>query len=269
MLILPVVNNHYVMNVQIKLKNMRKVRQGVCFEDAIESDIIVNSEKFSNSTVFDSKDRNSSVDFIRSKSILYPRNFLVTTKSESDSKYYDVYEVGQPPKKVNDSLDDLYDKAVTDLRQEIPNADDRGRYISFEDLGIGDNITNEKLSKLQRIVSENRDNNLWPKLFKEAGIEDLEETVNFMKNFDCTVISDSKISEDSLKETINCLSIIRTRDYKNLNKYYNMAKSNSDIYTKLSYINRVLYNKPLALIKAPKGKQLVKKKEEVEYKNVA
>ena len=47
MLILPIVNKRRVMNVQIKLKDASKVRKGVCYDDAGESDIIVNREKFS------------------------------------------------------------------------------------------------------------------------------------------------------------------------------------------------------------------------------
>ena len=47
MLILPIVNKRRVMNVQIRLKDASKVRRGVCYDDAGESEIIVNREKFS------------------------------------------------------------------------------------------------------------------------------------------------------------------------------------------------------------------------------
>lgn len=98
MLVLPIVNKRRVMNVQIRLKNAEKIRKGVAYDDAVESEIIVNREKFSESSYSTSKDENAPIDFIRSKSILYPRNFLVTTKEENDSNLYDVYEVSQPPK---------------------------------------------------------------------------------------------------------------------------------------------------------------------------
>ena len=55
MLILPIVNKRRVMNVQIKLKDASKVRKGVCYDDAGESDIIVNREKFSESSFKNSK----------------------------------------------------------------------------------------------------------------------------------------------------------------------------------------------------------------------
>ena len=59
MLILPIVNKKRVVNVEIKLKNASKIRKGVCFDDAKESEIIVNREKFSDSSFKDSKEENA------------------------------------------------------------------------------------------------------------------------------------------------------------------------------------------------------------------
>ena len=42
-----------------------------------------------------------------------------------------------------------------------------------------------------------------------------------------------------------------------------MAKRNAAIYTKISYINKIMYDKPLTLIQSEKQKQLVKKPNEV------
>ena len=268
MLILPIVNKNRVMNVSIRLKYAYKVRRGVCFEDVSGSEIIVNREKFSESSFKDSRDANAPVDFIRSKSLLYPRNFLVTTKEENDSSNYDVYEVPQPPKKVNDNLDKLYSKAIIDLQKEIPGVKDRGRYVSFEELGIDKHLTSEKIAKLKQIVKTENESE-WPRLFQEAGIADLSDTLDFINNFECTIISDSTIPEDSLQDTINSLKVINTREYRNLNKYYTRAKSNTDIYTKISYINKIIYDQPLTIIRASQPKQLIKKKEEIDYKRAA
>ena len=260
MLILPIVNKRRVMNVELKLKDASKIRSGVSYDDALESDIIVNREKFSESSF------EAPMEFIRSRSMLYPRKYLITTKEENDSSLYDVYEVAPPPKKVNDSLDSLYGKAITDLRKEIPGSIQRGRYVSFEQLGIGDHITNEKIARLQRIVKEESEED-WPRLFEEAGIADLNDTIDFINHFECTVLSDTSIPEDSLQDTLKAFSNIRTRDYKNLNRYYEMAKSNADIYMKISYIHQIIYDKPISLIqsKNQKAKKLVKKKDEIEY----
>lgn len=266
MLILPIVNKNRVMNVSIRLKDAVKVRRGVCYDDAAQSEIIVNREKFSESSFKDSKDVSAAVDFIRSKSLLHPRSFLVTTKEENDSSRYDVYEVAQPPKKVNDNLDKLYSKAITDLQKEIPGVKNRGRYVSFKELGIDEHLTNEKIAKLQNIVKNVRDESEWPRLFDEAGIADLSDTIDFINNFECTIISDSTIPESSLQDTLNAMEILNTREYRNLNKYYSRAKSNTDIYTKISYISKIIYDQPLTIINSNKPKQLIKKKDEVDYK---
>lgn len=271
MLVLPIVNRKRVLSVEVKLKDIKKIRRGVNYADANESEIIVNREKFSDSSFKDSRDVKAPIDFIRSKSLLYPRNFLVTTKEENDSNLYDVYEVASPPKKVNDSLDKLYSRAIMDLRKEIPGTVRRGRYLSFEQLGIGDHLTDEKIAVLQRIVREERDESLWPKKFEEAGIADLAETIDFINNFECTVLSDTAIPEESLQDTLKSLAVINTRDFRNLNNYYKIAKSNTEIYTKISYINKIIYDKPLSLIRSKKQeqKQLIKKMDEVESKKVA
>ena len=156
MLILPIVNKRRVMSVEIRLKSAEKIKEGVCYDDTVGSEIIVNREKFSDSSFSQSRDVNAPIDFIRSRSILYPRNFLVTTKEENDSSFYDVYQVGQPPKKVNDSLDKLYSKAITDLRKEIPGLKRRGRYISFKDLGVDKHLTDDKIARLQKIVKDEK-----------------------------------------------------------------------------------------------------------------
>ena len=50
-----------------------------------------------------------------------------------------------------------------------------------------------------------------------------------------------------------------------------MALANRDIYAKLSYLNKILYGRPLSLIQSEsqKQKQLVKTNNEVDYRNVA
>ncbi len=271
MLILPIVNNRRVMNVEIRLKGASKIRQSVLYDHTKSSDIIVNREKFSESTYHSSRDKNAPVDFIRSRSLLYPRDFLVTTKSEADSPYYDVYRVPQPPKKVNDGLDQLYSKTIQDMQNEIPGKPQRGRYVSFADLGIQEPLSAERIEKLQRILLEARDSSNLGKRIEEAGISDLPETASFLNHFECTILSDTTIPEESLQDTLKALSAINTRDYRNLKKYYHMAKENADIYTKISYISKIVYDKPLTLSHSDRfrQKQYVKRMEDGEYPKIA
>lgn len=258
MLVLPIINNGRVMNAEVRLKNVSKKRENVCYDDALPSEIIVNREKFSNSLFSKSNDPNATIDFIRSKSINFKRRFLVTTKSRSNSNAYDVYEVPQPPKSVR-NLDNLYSKAIMDMRKEIPGSLKRGRYISLEDFGIEDQLSDEKIAKLQRIV-KGHPKGEWPGLFEKAGIMEITDVISFLNSFECTLILDTTIPEVSLQETLKAMSALNTRDFKNLNKYYMTAQGNSRIYTRLSYANRLLNGQPLTLIRRESGKQLVMRK---------
>ena len=263
MLILPIVNKNRVMNVEIRLRNARKIKTNVFYRDANESDIIVNRELFSNSIFKDSREENAPTDFIRSRSILYPRNFLVTTKPKTDSNRYDVYELTQPPRKVNECLDRLYGKAITDLRKEIPGVKNRGRYVSFEKLGMSEYLTDEKIDKLQEVIREERDQSKWPEAFEREGIADVGNTLDFISNFECTVVSDTTIPETSMQDTLKALGTLNTKDHRQLSKYYGMAKENAKIYKKISRINKIMYDEPLTLIQSERQKQLVKKPNEV------
>ena len=269
MLILPITNKEpstnteRILYVGVRLRNAKKIEPSVFYKYENESDIIVNREKFSNSIYKDIREENAPTDFIRSKSILYPRNFLVTTKINTDSKSYDVYEVEQPPRKVNECLDRLYGKAITDLRKEIPGVKNRGRYVSLEKLGMDKYLTTEKIDKLQEIVSEEKDQSKWPELFEKAGIADVSSTIDFINNFEWTVVSDTTIPEKSMQDVLKSLSIINTKDFRQLNKYYVMAKRNADIYRKISRINKIMYDEKLTLIQSERQKQLVKKQNEV------
>jgi hypothetical protein len=268
MLILPIVNRNRVMSVQIKIKNAEKIRTEVRYDDADESEIIINTEKFSNSGFVNDKSKTAPIDFVRSRSLLYPRNFLITTKERDNSKYYDLYEVGQPLRKVNDGLDELYSKAITDMRMEVPGHN-RGRYISFKELGLDKDLTEEKIGKIQRIVKE-EDRSNWPRLFEEAGVSSIIDTINFINTFDARVISDTTIPEDSLNSVLKALEIINTRDSRNLRKFYNTALDNKEIYAKLSYINKIVYNRPFLIkTKNERNKQLIKSINESEHKNAA
>ena len=65
---------------------------------------------------------------------------------------------------------------------------------------------------------------------------------------------------EDIEHMINTLEPLCTRETRNLMSYYNTAIKNKDIYAKLSYINKVLYGKPLSLIQSQsqRQKQLVK-----------
>ena len=242
MVILPIVHKNHILNVEIRLKNVEKVRSGVKYDDALESDIIINSNKFSESSFNVANDISAEVDFVRSKSLLNKNNsFLITTKVERDSDVYDVYEVSNIPKKVNDNLDKLYSRLLTDIRKKIPKVGNRGKYVSLKKLGIDKTLTSE------------------------AGIMDVKDTIDFIREFDCVILSETTIPEDNFLDTLKVFGNINTREYKNLNNYYKMAINNTEIFTRLSYVHKLVYGKPLVIVQSnQKPKQLYKRVDEVE-----
>lgn len=259
MLILPIVNRNRILNVEVKLKNADKIRTGVRFSDALESEVLVNGIRFSESSFSKEKDVRAVLEFIRTNSLRYKRNYLITTREEANSLAYDVYEVEQPPKKVCDCLDDMYVSVITDMRKEIPK-NKRGRYLSFEKLGFLDILTDDKLDTLEGIVKTVKDSKEWMGLFENAGVSDLVSMLDFLKIFDCTVVEETTISEENLQTVVESLKKLNTRDSRNLVNYYNIALSNRDVYSRLSMVNKLVYDKPLTLIqsKKQKSKQLVK-----------
>ena len=270
MLILPIVNRNRVMNVHITLKGAEKIRKGISFEDAEEADIIVNREKFSNSVLSKSKDVKAPIDFIRAKSILYPRNFLITTRESSDSTLYDVYEVSQPPKKVNDQLDAFYASLITDMRKELPGSK-KARNISFEKFEFDKVLTDERIEKLERVMNQLVDDDNLEEMLREEDVLELKQLIDFMNIFDCTVISSATIPEENLEKVVEGFSPVFTDVSMRIKKYYDMALSNKELYRKMSYVSKLIYNEPLSLIKSnkQKEKQLIKKNSESEKLKVA
>lgn len=256
MLVLPIVNRGRIMHVKISLKDAEKIHNSVILEGTKESDVIVNQQPFSESSYLHDKEDSSVVNFIRNTSLISHNDFLVTTREESESNRYDVYQVKQPPKFINLALDNLYASAITDMRKEIPNVK-KGRYLSFEKLGLGNHLTDEKLSRLQQIVRTERNSSRWPQLFEQAGIADIPRTLEFLNHFDCTIISDTTLPEETIQTSIAAMEPLNTQEYRNLKKYYQMAQSNQDIYSRLSIAYHSIYNQPYRLIMSEKQKSRV------------
>lgn len=269
MLVLPIINRNRILNVSVSYKEATKIRVDVELENTLPSDIIVSGKSFNSSAFYDSKDKNNIIEFIRNNSILYRRSVLVTTKNRSDSSNYDVYDVGVAPRKINKATDMLYIRAILDLEKELPGVV-RGKYLSFEELGFGEVFSDEKISRLRSIVTSNPTSS-WEKLFRENDLMDMVETLEFLKSFDCTVVSEASIPDETMQQVLASFRKICSRDTKSLNKYYSMAEENRDLYAKMSYVSKLVYGKPLDLIQSEsqKNRQLIKKDENWESKKSA
>lgn len=249
-----------IYNVKIALKGASKVKKSTSLRGFGESDIIVNGSSFNNS-IFNTKNHDESVvvNYIRGK--MYnssKKDFLVTTRSNSDSKLYDLYNVSIPAKKVTSGLDRLYGKAIIDMQKEIPNIN-KGRYVSLLDLGVCDHISDEKIDMLKYFVDKARNEDELNYLLLTNNLGNIKATIDFIKQFDFTIISEATIKEDDFNKVLSSLNYTSSRDARNLKRYYNIAKDNKDCYESLSKINRILYGKSINLIqKREKSKVLVK-----------
>lgn len=265
MLVLPIVNRGRVMHVKVSLKDAEKIHNSVILDGTKESDVIVNQQPFSESSYLNDKENSSVVNFIRNTSLISRNDFLVTTREEVESNRYDVYRVKQPPKFINPALDNLYASVINDMRKEIPHVK-KGRYLSFEKLGFNNQLTEEKLTKLQQIIGTEKNSSLWPKLFEQAGIADIPRTLEFLNHFDCTIISDTTIAEEKLQTSIAAMEPLNTQEYRNLKKYYQTAQMNQKVYTKLSAAYRSIYKEPYRLIMSEKQKMQVYEEQKTRQK---
>lgn len=258
MLILPIVNRKRILNVRISLKDAQKVNKKVHLPGVAESDVIVNGHMFSKS-IYNEKNNNtkkSVVEFIRNSSLLFKRSFTITTKSSDDTDLYDVYRVECPPSSVNEALELLYGSVIVDMKMEIPNKV-RSKYISLKDLGFGECLSDEKISKLYKITSSMVDGAGLDEIYKKKEIADLVRIIDFMDLFDCTVVSEASISEEIFTGVLNSFQKLGSRDTKSMRRYYNIALDNRDIYSKLSQINKILYNRPYSLIGSESQKRTI------------
>lgn len=249
-----------IYNVEVRLKTAVKVKENTELKGFDESDIIVNGSSFKKS-IFSSQKSDGSVvvNFIRNKNYRSSKkDFLITTRHNSDSDLYDLYSVELPPKKVNLCLDNLYGKVITDLQKEIPDIK-RGRYLSLNGIGLDEYITEERMAKLIHIKQMAKNDEEFEYLALANNLGDLKSTLDFINLFDFKVIDESIILESQVTDLMKLFNNTYTRESRNLNSYYNLAKSNKESYRKLSKLSKILYGKPASLIhKEEKGKIFVK-----------
>lgn len=256
MLVLPIVNRGRILNVRIRLKTANLVKENVKYQDIIASDIVVHHQSFSRSSYEKQNQTPSNImEFIRNHEKKYSESFYVSTREEDHSDSYNIYEIENPPIKINEALDNLYGSLILDLKNEIPERE-KGRYLDFEKLGIADHITEERLEKLSFIAHHVKENYQQEILKNKLG--DLLDTLKFLELFDCVVIENSSISIREFQKVLNRISSTHSKDAKALNNYYDIALANQEAYSKLSKLYNVVYNDSLKWIYSSKDKGKVK-----------
>ena len=271
MLILPVINKGKIFNAELKLVHCTKLENNTAnlFDNAQESDIIINGKSLKASN-WDKKDI---MGFVKGNSINQPRDFYVNTKNEQfNEKRFDVignrlsekdtfesYKIANPYKLTSFNFNKLYNVMLLDIINRVPNKESNGRYVSLKDLGFDEVVNDQSIEQLENITNSVRDTSKWDPLFREYKIEDLVKYIDFFNLFEATVVPNSTISSEEVEDIVDKLKPIRTRDFKNLNKYYKIAKENTEIYKNLNKASNLLYGKPFRFVQSEK--QRAKRKE--------
>lgn len=271
MLVMPILINSNkqshtkICNVEIKLKSAIKVKKKTSLKGFEQSDIIVNGSSFNNSVYnIVNKRPNVVVNFVRNNNMRSDKkNFLISTRSYSDSPLFDLYNIESLPRKISSGLDNLLGTVLLDIQKEIPDIK-HGRNVDLKELGVDFHITDDKIEKLKYIVKNVEEKDKWEYLFSANGIGDLKSTIDFINLFDFTIINESTLPEENLTSIIDSFSYLYDQNYHTLKKYYNKAVNNREVFHKLNILNQLIYEKPIHLIhKREDEKILVMRKKDL------
>lgn len=246
MIILPICNRERILNVEVELKRVRKIAKKISDFNMKPSDVVVNGYKFSDSYFSDSVSTPKSImDFIRTNSKTGRSSILISTKEEDG--VYDIYELEGVKDKVSDGVDNLIGTLILALKNE--SSTQKGRYLDLAKIGLFDEMTLDRVRELE-FLSKNMDKVNISKYIEDHDLRCLFRLLQAMDEFNFSVIKGSLISEEEFYKTINFLEPTNSRDYNNLKNYLELAKDNQREYSKISYVNKVINNKPLKLIRS-------------------
>jgi len=244
MIILPICNRERVLNVEVELRKARKIARKVSNFNIKPCDVMVNGYRFSDSHFSESVSTPKSImDFIRTNSKTGRSSILISTKEEDG--VYDIYELEGISDKVSDGVDNLIGTLILALKNE--SSTQKGRYLDLGKIELFDVITLDRVKKLD-FLSKNMDKVNISKYIEDHDLRCLFRLLQSMDEFNFTVIKSSSISEEEFNKTIKFFEPTNSRDYNNLKNYFELAKDNQKEYSKLSYVNKAINNKPLKLI---------------------
>lgn len=252
MIVLPIINRGRIINVAVKLKTATKIANNISDFNIGPSDIIINHNKYSDSVYQQhTTTPKSAMEFIRSGAKVGKSSILVSTKENPVTGLYDIYEIPYLSEKVTDGIDNMIGTMLLDLKNESNSQ--KGRYLDLRKIGALDNITEDKLEKL-KYASDNLKYMDVNKYIRENDLQNLFKTLEIFNMFDFTILKKSIIPLEEFNNIMNFLEPTNSKDYNNLKHYYDIAKSNQEEYSKLSYLNKIVNNKSLNLIHSSKEK---------------
>lgn len=258
MLVMPILHRGKIYNVEVKLKSAYAVQATGAFQKLFESDIIVNGQSFNQSSYYQ-KDSSltSIISFIRDHSLYASNSFFLTSRRNNQGKM-NSYHVTVPLPRVTEGLDALYSSVIQNMKKEIPGHQ-KDRHLSLKKLGVTSHITEEKVSGLQKIVEKGEQS--VDDIFQDDETNQLSQTLEFVRQFECRVIEDATVDEKVLQSLLDPFRYIHTKESKELNDYYLLAKENKEEYGKLDQLARVLTGDSLRWIRREKNIMKIKRQD--------
>lgn len=273
MLILPVINRgkngKKISNAKIELVNCKRLGDNSSINTKVgPENVIIDGKDLASSRNYSKKDL---MKFIKDNSINSKKDFFINTKnSTSIKKEYDsignrldtlndyhTYVFSNPYKFPGFKYEELYNRILLDIINEVPGVEGNAHLLSFKDIGLDKVCTKEKLQKLEAICNSVSDTSKWDNLFEQAGVYDLAYFTYFLRSdfVRGTVVPETSIQFDDLSTTIGRFSPLHGRVYKSLNRYRTVAEENTEIYRILNSASMLLFNESLGLVKSVKQRE--------------
>ena len=273
MLILPIINKgkngKKISNAKIELVNFRRLEDNTSINTKVgPENVIIDGKDLASSRNYSKKDL---MKFIKDNSINSKKDFFINTKNSTSIKKeydkignrvdtlndYQTYVFSNPYKFPGFKYEELYNKILLNIINEVPGVEGNAHILSFKDIGLDKMCTKEKLQRLEAICNSVSDTSKWDNLFEQAGVYDLAYFTYFLRGdyVRGTIVPNTSIQYDDMSEFINRFKPLHGRVFKSLNRYETVAEENTKIYMILNQASMLLFGESLGLIKSVKQRE--------------
>lgn len=258
MVILPLLYKEKIYNVKVSLKESSELSKNELYDFSFEGDIIIYNQNY-NSSSYNTKEAplNNIIQFIRANSLYSsdPIFYVVSRKDQVGN--IRISQVLFPNQKVTDGLDALYSSVIQNMRRDIPNHS-KDRNISLKKLEVAEHVTEPKLKVVRKAMDRREKEGP-----KNEVVLEMERTLLFLDQFDCSVLSSTAIEEKTMQSMLGTMDNLNTDVAREMKNYYQTAKENGNDYAKLDHLSQILRGESLDWLKV--NKDYTKVKTRVDY----
>ena len=80
-------------------------------------------------------------------------------------------------------------------------------------------------------------------MFEKEGVSETVKLAKALADLEYRLFDDNTLPVDSFEKTLKALSVINTRDYRNLKRYYDIAKTNTEVLRRIVCVFELVYNR--------------------------